>query len=182
MHLTEWLVMTRSTDVACNTKASSPTQHPIRSKQHTKENRCYAIQTEYQQVQVVNRSANWQQRSFKPWQTRITLCRIQVRLSPLRTSNIVSVVAVSFAVPAHFALPPCSGRRNAYDSLRRSKPSASFSNSADGGSSSSFFDFFSQAGAGRAESPFDEEFEQPDPEHVFGNVFEEMLRPEVILS
>ncbi|KAL8283656.1 hypothetical protein RQP46_005451 [Phenoliferia psychrophenolica] len=58
-------------------------------------------------------------------------------------------------------------RKAAYDRLR-----ATQSNRTDApGSSSSYFDFFS-SGAGTPE-------EQPDAEHVFGSVFEDLLRPEV---
>ncbi|KAK4055275.1 hypothetical protein OIV83_000557 [Microbotryomycetes sp. JL201] len=77
-----------------------------------------------------------------------------------------------------------TGRRAAYDRLRDSQPSHSRSSAPD--SSSSYFDFFSRArsgGGGAAQdvppSPGSDDFEQPDPEHVFGSVFEELLRPEV---
>ncbi|KAK4704692.1 hypothetical protein P7C70_g1514, partial [Phenoliferia sp. Uapishka_3] len=62
-----------------------------------------------------------------------------------------------------------SGRRAAYDRLRATQPAGSRTDAP--GSSSSYFDFFSR-GAGPAET-------QPDAEHVFGNVFEDMLKPEI---
>ncbi|KPV78490.1 uncharacterized protein RHOBADRAFT_31143 [Rhodotorula graminis WP1] len=80
-------------------------------------------------------------------------------------------------------------RRKAYDELRRANSSRWTD---DAGDSGNWWDYF---GAGRAGGPSaaggaqDDVYEdedadsaagdRPDPEHVFGNVFEEMLRPEV---
>ncbi|KAM0755974.1 DnaJ-domain-containing protein [Meredithblackwellia eburnea MCA 4105] len=59
-----------------------------------------------------------------------------------------------------------STRRSNYDRVKSTQSKGN--RSADAGSSSSYFDFFSQGTE-----------EQPDAEHVFGNVFEDMMRPEV---
>lgn len=67
-------------------------------------------------------------------------------------------------------------RRSAYDRLRAQQPKRSTNAS----SSSSYFNFFKNAAAGSG-SGFAEPDEdgQPDAEHVFGDVFEDLLRPEV---
>ncbi|KAK4057643.1 hypothetical protein OIO90_001290 [Microbotryomycetes sp. JL221] len=73
-----------------------------------------------------------------------------------------------------------TGRRGAYDRLRESQPSASRSSAPD--ASSSYFNFFTRGFGNNDQtppSPGSDDFEQPDPEHVFGSVFEELLRPEV---
>ncbi|KAI5480853.1 chaperone protein [Pseudohyphozyma bogoriensis] len=70
---------------------------------------------------------------------------------------------------AYFTLSD-PGRKTAYDRLYKGQ----FNRTSDAGSSSSYFDFFSkQAGGGAAET------EQPDAEYVFGDVFEDLLHPEV---
>jgi DnaJ-class molecular chaperone len=62
-----------------------------------------------------------------------------------------------------------SGRRSAYDSLRAERREEARSTS--GASSTNYFrSFFGQNG---------EEEARPDPEETFGDVFEDMLRPEV---
>lgn len=74
-----------------------------------------------------------------------------------------------------------TGRRASYDRLRTSKPSSSYASNPTA-DASSFFNFFSsRAGAPSDFDDDDEESEygQPDAEYVFGNVFEDMLRPEV---
>lgn len=69
-----------------------------------------------------------------------------------------------------------AGRRAAYDRLRSSHPDGSRTSNA--GASSSYFNFFNTGAAGQEDD--EDEYEgQPDAEHVFGSVFEEMLRPEV---
>ncbi|TNY21813.1 DnaJ domain-containing protein [Rhodotorula diobovata] len=84
---------------------------------------------------------------------------------------------------AHYTLSDPQ-RRKAYDELRRANASRWTD---DAGESGNWWDYF---GAGRgtgAQQDEDDEDEdadsaagqRPDPEHVFGNVFEELLRPEV---
>ncbi|GJN91620.1 hypothetical protein Rhopal_004643-T1 [Rhodotorula paludigena] len=78
---------------------------------------------------------------------------------------------------AHFTLSDPE-RRRAYDELRRSNQSRWTEEPEDSGN---WWDYF---GGGVPRQDDDEEAEapraeRPDPEHVFGNVFEEMLRPEV---
>ncbi|ORY73407.1 DnaJ-domain-containing protein [Leucosporidium creatinivorum] len=75
-----------------------------------------------------------------------------------------------------------TGRRASYDRLRTSQPSSSRTSNPTA-DASSFFNFFSsRAGAPDDFAEDDEaesEYGQPDAEYVFGNVFEDMLRPEV---
>ncbi|GAA6032715.1 hypothetical protein JCM8097_000756 [Rhodosporidiobolus ruineniae] len=80
---------------------------------------------------------------------------------------------------AHYTLSD-PDRRRAYDNLRRSNRSRWTDAAEDSGN------WWSGWGGGRAEAERDQqtqeeayESERPDPEHVFGDVFEEMLRPEV---
>ncbi|GAA5866164.1 hypothetical protein JCM3774_004103 [Rhodotorula dairenensis] len=77
---------------------------------------------------------------------------------------------------AYFELSDPS-RRKAYDELRKANRSR-WTDSSD--ESANFWDYFG-GGAQRQheEAAEPEDFERPDPEHVFGNVFEELLRPEV---
>jgi hypothetical protein len=88
------------------------------------------------------------------------------------------------ALVSDFLTDPLSlttGRRASYDRLRTSKPSSSYASNPTA-DASSFFNFFSsRAGAPADFDDAEEESEygQPDAEYVFGNVFEDMLRPEV---
>lgn len=77
---------------------------------------------------------------------------------------------------AYFELSDPS-RRRAYDELRKANRSR-WTDASD--ESANFWDYFG-GGAQRQhdEASEPEDFERPDPEHVFGNVFEELLRPEV---
>ncbi|POY71409.1 hypothetical protein BMF94_5721 [Rhodotorula taiwanensis] len=79
---------------------------------------------------------------------------------------------------AYFELSDPS-RRRAYDQLRKANQTR-WTDSSD--ESANFWNYFG-GGAGRQQEEDDaaepEDFERPDPEHVFGNVFEELLRPEV---
>ncbi|BGP36725.1 hypothetical protein JCM10450v2_000617 [Rhodotorula kratochvilovae] len=82
---------------------------------------------------------------------------------------------------AHYTLSDPS-RRRAYDELRRANSSRWTD---DAGESGNWWEYFG-GGSGTRAAQEDEEDdvdptagERPDPEHVFGNVFEEMLRPEV---
>jgi len=78
---------------------------------------------------------------------------------------------------AYFILIDDNRRRN-YDRLRASRPTSSSASS----SASYFASFFGGNNASNNEDPAEEELREdgrPDPGHVFGNVFEEMLRPEV---
>ncbi|GAA5850177.1 hypothetical protein JCM8547_001031 [Rhodosporidiobolus lusitaniae] len=77
---------------------------------------------------------------------------------------------------AHYTLSD-PGRRRAYDNLRSANQSRWTEEPQESGN---FWDYF---GGGKkeeeAESDDGFESERPDADHVFGNVFEEMLRPEV---
>lgn len=80
---------------------------------------------------------------------------------------------------AYFELSDPS-RRKAYDELRKANQSR-WTDSSD--QSGNFWNYFG-GGAQQQQDQYDEatepeDFERPDPEHVFGNVFEELLRPEV---
>ncbi|KDE09688.1 hypothetical protein MVLG_00092 [Microbotryum lychnidis-dioicae p1A1 Lamole] len=85
---------------------------------------------------------------------------------------------------AYYTLSDTSRRSN-YDQLRSSRPSSSRTSNFD--SSSSYFNFFNsarQSNTADAQDAYDDDKEsdagtQPDAEHVFGSVFEDMLRPEV---
>ncbi|GAA5895125.1 hypothetical protein JCM5296_000887 [Sporobolomyces johnsonii] len=66
-------------------------------------------------------------------------------------------------------------RRRAYDSLRASNSDRT---SASAGSSGNYWSDFFGGGAAGEDTPAAEQ-ERPDSDYVFGNVFEEMLRPEV---
>lgn len=77
---------------------------------------------------------------------------------------------------AYFELSDPS-RRRAYDELRTANKSRWTDDSDE---SANFWSYF--GGGSRSEAASDaepEDFERPDPDHVFGNVFEELLRPEV---
>ncbi|GAA6001861.1 hypothetical protein JCM10207_002355 [Rhodosporidiobolus poonsookiae] len=76
---------------------------------------------------------------------------------------------------AHYTLSD-PDRRRAYDNLRASNQSR-WSDQAE--SSGSYWDYF--GGGKQDDDPAEEEAEgeRPDADHVFGSVFEEMLRPEV---
>ncbi|GAA5980565.1 hypothetical protein JCM10908_001691 [Rhodotorula pacifica] len=78
---------------------------------------------------------------------------------------------------AYFELSDPS-RRRAYDELRKANQSR-WTDSSD--ESSNFWNYFGGGAQQRqeAEPAEPEDFERPDAEHVFGNVFEELLRPEV---
>lgn len=80
---------------------------------------------------------------------------------------------------AYFELSDPS-RRKAYDELRKANQSR-WTDSSD--QSGNFWNYFG-GGAQQQQDQYEEatepeDFERPDPEHVFGNVFEELLRPEV---
>ncbi|GAA5887617.1 hypothetical protein JCM6882_001472 [Rhodosporidiobolus microsporus] len=78
---------------------------------------------------------------------------------------------------AHYTLSD-PARRRAYDNLRQANQSR-WSDRAE--ESGNFWSYFGGGKEAPAEDPADEEFEseRPDADHVFGDVFEEMLRPEV---
>ncbi|GAA5832145.1 hypothetical protein JCM11251_004254 [Rhodosporidiobolus azoricus] len=78
---------------------------------------------------------------------------------------------------AHYTLSD-PARRRAYDNLRQANQSR-WSDRAE--ESGNFWSYFGGGKEKEAEDPADEEFEseRPDADHVFGDVFEEMLRPEV---
>ncbi|BGP04844.1 putative J domain-containing protein C63.13 [Rhodotorula toruloides] len=77
---------------------------------------------------------------------------------------------------AHYTLSD-PHRRQAYDELRQANRSRWTDAADDSGNFWSFFGGGAGTSAAAEEEP--EERERPDAEHVFGNVFEDMLRPEV---
>lgn len=77
---------------------------------------------------------------------------------------------------AHYTLSD-PHRRQAYDELRQANRSRWTDAADDSGNFWSFFGGGAGTSAAAEEEP--EDHERPDAEHVFGNVFEDMLRPEV---
>ncbi|GAA5980235.1 hypothetical protein JCM11641_005515 [Rhodosporidiobolus odoratus] len=88
------------------------------------------------------------------------------------TRRKAATVEFQAVADAHYTLSDTS-RRKAYDDLRAANQSRWTSEAEDSGSYWSFF------GGGNAKNEPEMENERPDPSHVFGDVFEDLLRPEV---
>jgi len=89
---------------------------------------------------------------------------VRLSLSQLYSDVLIGKVYLRTADPS---------RRRSYDSLRSSNQSRTSQPSSSG----SYWDYF---GAGKGADQEEEyENERPDAEHVFGETFEDLLRPEV---